>query len=280
MNHLKRVKYKLFYDITKKNKMWLMKNSKIKLMILFITISFLISIKPSFALNNYAVDPGANFRWDATKYFFMKDGLGLGNDLVYTHNYYLEFNFTNWAGVSGAEYLNGTINHNGTIFTGEISHAYYYSAQPFGQEWVTDIIDYQGTYPVHVYLVCNTEIEQTTKPNLQNLAANSWLTFAESPTYNFSLTGTYIEDTETDIYTGNIRFNSDKVLSYVFDEMVQKDSGITVYIERYIWTLTYTPGTPTDGLAIPGFQIWALLSVIFLGVLLIYKKIYPISRKR
>jgi hypothetical protein len=261
--------------------MYLMKNPKLKLTILLLSISFLISIKPSFASNNYAVYPGANFRWDATKYIFIKDGLGLGTNLEYTHTYFLEFNFTNWAGSTGAEYLNGTVNHNGTIFTGEISHEYYYGGQPFGQEWVTDILDYQGTYPVHVYLVCNTEIEQTTKPNLQNLASNSWLTFGESPAYNFSLTGILAppDTTETDIYTGNIRFNSDKVLSYVFDEMVQKDSGITVYIERYVWTLTYTPGTPTNGPAIPGFQIWALTSVIFLGVLLIYKKLKLMSWK-
>ena len=232
-----------------------MKNLKPKLILLIVCLTFLISIKPSFALNNYSVYPGANFRWDATKYFFMKDGLGLGHDLEYTHTYYLEFDFTNWAGLSGAEYLNGTINNNGTIFTGEISHEYYYGGQPFGQEWVTEILDYQGTYPVHVYLVCNTEITQTTKPDLQNLADASWLDFDESSTYNFSLTGIYIDDDVTTYYTGNIRFNSDKVLSYVFDELVFENNTIsqTLQIERYVWTLTYTPGTPTNGPAIPGF---------------------------
>jgi hypothetical protein len=247
-----------------------MKNLKPKLILLILGLTFLISIKPSFALNNYSVYPGANFRWDATKYFFQKDGLGLGNDWEYTHTYYLEFNFTNWAGLSGAEYLNGTINNNGTIFTGELSHEYYYGLQI--QEWVTSIIDYPD---VHVYLVCNTEITQTTKPDLQNLADASWLDFDESSTYNFSLTGIFIDDDITTYYTGNIRFNSDKVLSYVFDELVFENNTIsqTLQIERYVWTLTYIPGE--IGPAIPGFQIWALISIIFLGVLFVYKKLRP-----
>ena len=213
----------------------------------------------------------------------MKDGLGAGSDLSYTHHYFLEFNFTNWAGLSGAEYLNGTVNSNGTIYDGEISHAYYYDGQPFGQEWVTEILDYQGTYPVRVYLVCNTEIEQTTKPNLQTLATNSWLTFGESPTNNFSLTGTYVNGDETDIYTGNIRFNSDKVLSYVFDEMVAKNLGVTQYVERYTWTLNYTAGTPSspngdddppnpNGGTIPGFSIISLIAAITIGIILIAGK--------
>ena len=247
-----------------------MKNLKPKLITLIVCLTFLISIKPSFALNNYSVYPGANFRWDATKYFFMKDGLGLGNNLEYTYTYYLEFDFTNWAGISGMEYLNGTINNNGTIFTGEISHEYYYGLQI--QEWVTSIIDYPD---VHVYLVCNTEIEQTTRPNLQNLATTYGLIYKESPTYNFSLTGIDIVDDVTTYYTGIIRFNSDKVLSYVFDELVSENNTIsqTLQIERYTWTLTYIPGE--IGPAIPGFQIWALISIIFLGGLFVYKKLRP-----
>ena len=81
----------------------------------------LVSIRPALAANQYSVNPGAHFRWDATKYYFMKDGLGIGNNLEYTHTYYLEFNFTNWAGLAGAEYLNGTVNNNGTVYDGEIS---------------------------------------------------------------------------------------------------------------------------------------------------------------
>ena len=253
-----------------------MKNSKVKISLLLISLTLLISIRPVLAANDYSVDPGAQFRWDATKYFFMKDGLGVGNNLEYTINYFLEFDFTNWAEFSGLEYLNGTVNNNGTVYDGEISHAYYYTGQPFGQEWVTDILDYQGTYPVRVYLVCDTEISQTTRPNLQYIADNSWLTFGEAPTNNFSLTGTYIDGDATSIYTGNVRFNSDKVLSYVFDEMVgiNNTSDVTMLIERYIWTLTYTPGTPSspgDG-TIPGFSIISLIAAITIGIILIIRK--------
>jgi len=252
-----------------------MKNSKSTFFLLLIGLTLIISIRPALAANQYSVDPGAHFRWDATKYYFMKDGLGLGSDLSYTHHYSLEFNFTNWAGLSGAEYLNGTINNNGTVYDGEISHATYYFGTP-SQSWVTDIIDLLGPYPVHVYLVCNTEIEQTTKPDLQTLAAASWLTFGESPTNNFSLTGTFIDGDETDIYTGNIRFNSDKVLSYIFDEMVAINNTIdvTMYIERYTWTLTYTAGTPSspsDG-AIPGFSIISIIAAITIGIYIVIRK--------
>ena len=224
-----------------------MKKIKYIFLVLLIGIPFLMSTKSVLGLNQYSVNPGASFRWDATKYYFMKDGLGLGNDLSYTHHYFLEFNFTSWGGIPGAEYLNGTVNSNGTIFDGDMSHNLYYGWTPWGQEWVTDIIDYQHpTYPVHVYLICDTEIVQTTKPNLQDLADNSWLTFGEPSANNFTLTGTYIDGDETDTYTGNIKFNSDKVLSYVFDEIVSKDLGVVQYVERYTWTLTYIPGTPSN----------------------------------
>ena len=256
-----------------------MKNKKLKFSLLLISLMLVVSIRPAMAANQYSVNPGANFRWDATKYYFMKDGLGLGSDLSYTHHYFLEFNFTNWAGSSGAEYLNGTINNNGTVYDGEISHAYYYFGTP-SQGWVTEIIEIPGPYPVHVYLVCNTEIEQTTKPDLQDLADNSWLTFGESPTNNFSLTGTYINGDETDIYTGNIRFNSDKVLSYIFDEMVAKDLGVTQYIERYTWTLTYTAGTPPTPptsptpniVIIPGFSVISIIAAVSLGIFIVMRK--------
>ena len=252
-----------------------MKNSKATFFLLLISLTLIVSVRPALAANQYSVNPGAHFRWDATKYYFMKDGLGLGSDLSYTHYYFLEFNFTNWAGLSGAEYLNGTINNNGTVYDGEISHATYYFGTP-SQSWVTDIIDLLGPYPVHVYLVCNTEIEQTTKPDLQTLAAASWLTFGESPTNNFSLTGTYIDGDETDVYTGNIRFNSDKVLSYIFDEMVAINNTIdvTMYIERYTWTLTYTAGTPPtpNGGGIPGFSIISIIAAITIGVFIVIRK--------
>jgi len=98
-----------------------MKNSKVNFSLLLISLMLLVSIRPALAANQYSVNPGAHFRWDATKYYFMKDGLGSGNNLEYTHTYYLEFNFTNWAGLAGAEYLNGTVNNNGTVYDGEIS---------------------------------------------------------------------------------------------------------------------------------------------------------------
>ena len=141
-----------------------MKNSKSTFFLLLISLTLIISIRPALAANQYSVNPGANFRWEATKYYYHKDGFGLDNPLSYTHHYFLEFNFTNWGEISGLEYLNGTVNNNGTIYDGEISHATYYFGTP-SQSWVTEIIDIPGTDPVHVYLVCETEIEQTTKPD-------------------------------------------------------------------------------------------------------------------
>ncbi|KKN18554.1 hypothetical protein LCGC14_0954610 [marine sediment metagenome] len=264
-----------------------MKNSKILFAIFLMGLMGISSISPVFAANQYSVNPGANFRWDATKYYFMKDGLGPGSDLSYTHHYFLEFNFTNWAGISGAEYLNGTINNNGTIYNGEISHATYYFGTP-AQSWVTQIIDTSNPYPIHVYLICNTEIIQTTKPELQNLAANSNFTFGEAPTNNFSLTGTYVTGDITETYTGNIKFNSDKVLSYIFDEMVTKDLGVLKYVERYTWTLTYTPGTGADpngngdpnvDSSIPGFYLYSILIAMGIGFIYILKKNRYFKRK-
>ncbi|MHA1235930.1 MAG: hypothetical protein ACTSQL_12720, partial [Promethearchaeota archaeon] len=207
-----------------------MKNSKVSFAILLISLTLIVSIRPALAANQYSVNPGANFRWDATKYYYMKDGLGTGSDLSYTHHYFLEFNFTNWAGLSMAEYLNGTINNNGTVYDGELSFASYWFGASAGGYWITEILD-----DVDIYLICNTEIEQSTIPSAQNYAASSWLTFGESPTNNFSLTGTYVSGDKTHIYNGNFRFNSDKVLSYIFDEMIAINNTIdvTMYIERY-----------------------------------------------
>ena len=233
----------------------------------FLTI--IAAIQMVTAANQYSVEVGAHFRWDATKYIFVKDGLGLGNDLEYTHSYYLEFDFTNWGDPGGLEYLNGTINNNGTVFDGEISHEYYYGGQTLGQEWVTDILDYQGPYPVHVYLICDIEIEQTTKPELENLALNSWLTFGEPSTNKFTLTGTYIDGEDTTTYTGKVEFNSDKVLKYVYDELIGKTLGVTQIIERYVWTLTPTGGTDTS---IPGFSLYYVMGAIAISFLFLLRR--------
>ncbi|MFW9937847.1 MAG: hypothetical protein ACFFD5_09365 [Candidatus Thorarchaeota archaeon] len=249
-----------------------MKNIKLKIAILLSVFALFASIQPAFAANQYAVKVGAKFKWDATKYYFQKDGLGLGNDLEYTHTYYLAFNFTDWGNITGLEYVNGVADNNGTVGAYEISHEYYYGRSPVAG-WVTDIIDTSGPYPVYVYLVCDTEIEQSTKPSLQTLAANSWLTFGESSAYTYTLTGTYVDADVTTYYTGNIEFNSDKVLKYVKDELIFENNTIsqTLSIERYIWSLTYTPGTGA-GAGIPGFSIYLILASMMIGFLLIMKR--------
>jgi len=236
----------------------------------FLTI--IAAIQMVTAANQYSVEVGAHFRWDATKYIFVKDGLGFGNDLEYTHTYYLDFEFTNWGDPGGLDYLNGTINVNGTVYIGEISHEYYYSRVPGVNEWVTEILDDQGIYPVHVYLVCATEIEQTTKPDLQNAATHPDLTFNEISTYNYSLTGSFSAPEGT--YSGRIEFNSDKVLKYVYDESILKTGEDIQRIDRYVWTLTYTPGTPTegDGGTIPGFSLYFVMGAIAISFLLLLRR--------
>jgi len=256
-----------------------MKNKKLKVTIFLGILTILASSQTAFALNQYSVNPGAQFRWDATKYIFIKDGLGLGNDLEYSLSYYLEFSFTNWAGLTGAEYLNGTVNNNGTIYDGELSHEIYYGGTP-GQNWATIILNIGvATYPIHVYLICSTEIEQTTKPQMQTLDTNSWIDFDEPSTNNLTLTGTFISGPDVTTYTGNVEFNSDNVLKYVFDEVVQESSGETVSITRYIWNLIYTPGDsgspngdPGDPDSIPGFPLYTVIAAAAIGFILILRK--------
>lgn len=252
-----------------------MKNIKLKVTLLLGFLTLIASIQPAFALNQYSVTPGAHFRWDATKYIFIKDHFGLGNDLEYTHSYFIEFDFTNWAGMSGMEYLNGTYNNNGTVYDGEISHEYYYDS-PVGQDWATVILNVGvATYPVRVYLVCNTEIEQATKPDMQNLDTNSWINFTETSINNFTLSGTDIFGIDRIIYTGIVEFNSDKVLKYIFDEIVEVTSDMVISITRYIWTLTYTPGTDTgngDTNGIPGFSLYIIIFAVALGIILTLSK--------
>ena len=160
-----------------------MKNAKLKVTAFLSFLMLVYSIQPVLAATQYSVRPGAQFRWDATKYYFQDNDPS--PDTEFTLSYYLEFEFTNWAGLSGAEYLNGTVNTNGTILDGDISHDLYYG-WIVGQAWATLILDIgTAAYPVHVYLVCDTEIGQTTKPQMQNLDTNSWITFNEPSTNNF-----------------------------------------------------------------------------------------------
>lgn len=237
-------------------------------------------IQPVLALNNYAVCEGANFKWEATKYLFQKDGLGLGNDLYINQNYLLEFNFTNFANPGSGDYLNGTINADGTVFVGSMSHKYYYGFQS-SNYWVTEIIDTQGDYKVYVYLICSVEIAQTTKPNLQSLSDNTWIDMVETTPNNFTLSGEYVDGDDSYTYTGRIEFNSDKVLKYVYDELKTYHLGVLQRVERYIWNLTYyAEGTGTcggdhnneDDNDVPGYSVFLLISSILLGVVIIMKK--------
>ena len=117
---------------------------------------------------------------------------------------------------------------------------------------------------------------------MQNLDTNSWITFNEPSTNNFTLTGTYVDGADTTTYTGNVEFNSDKVLKYVYDEVVQETSGEIVSIARYIWSLTYTPGTgaaPGNGSSIPGFQLIFIIGAMTVGFIFILKK-YKFFRTR
>jgi len=238
-------------------------------------LGFLItiaSIQPVLASTQYEVRVGAQFRWDATYYYYNT----LGPPAI-NQNYYLAFNFTNWAGTAGAEYPEGIVDNNGTVFAGEIAHAYYYSGQ--SQAWVTSILDNQNPYPVHIYLLCNTEIEQTTLPDLQDLDQNTWISLTIPSTYNYHLDGVYVDGGTTSTYTGRIEFNSDKVLKYVKDELVISSGGETE-TRRYIWTLTYTPGTGAGpGGAIPGYSLFLLIGAMATGLILFFKKKKLISIK-
>jgi hypothetical protein len=179
------------------------------------------------------------------------------------------------------EYLNGTYNNNGTIYNGEISYEYYYD-KPIGQEWATVILNVGvATYPVRVYLVCNTEIEQNTIPDMQNLDTNSWISFNQPSTYNLTLTGTFTSGPDVTTYTGNIEFNSDKVLKHVFDEMVQESSGETVSITRYVWSLIYNPGSGNGATSIPGFSIYFIIIVMMIGIISVISKMsYSETKKK
>jgi len=62
-------------------------------------------------------------------------------------------------------------------------------------------------------------------------------------------------------------------LKYVKDELVISSAGGTV-TERYIWTLTYTPGTGAGpGGAIPGYSLFLLIGAMAIGFLMILRKI-------
>ncbi len=249
-----------------------MKKLRQRLVVLFGFLVLIATIQPVAAANQYSVCVGAQFKWDATKYIF-QDGFPDINDV-----YSLEFQFTNFASTLGLEYLNGTINNNGTILNGELSHAYYYSMQQVGQEWVTSIIDTGGNYKVYVYLICEVEIEQTTKPNLQSLASNTWIDMTETSTNNFTLSGTDVAGSNHYEYIGKIEFNSDKVLKHLYDELRYYEGATLKRVDRYEWTLTsYTKGTGTCGGGsgnggIPGFPVYLTVAAIVVGLVVIIRK--------
>ncbi len=64
--------------------------------------------------------------------------------------------------------------------------------------------------------------------------------------------------------------------------MVTKNTGVTEMIKRYIWDLTYTPGTgaPPGGLnGIPGFPTILIISCLMIGIIVIIwkKKLFKLS---
>ncbi|MBD3351966.1 MAG: hypothetical protein GF364_10820 [Candidatus Lokiarchaeota archaeon] len=262
------------------------KNLRLKLTVLFCALVFISSIKPVLASNDYCVCEGASFRWDADKYFYRKDGLGVGNDLIVEDSYYFAFDFTNFADSPGGEYLNGTYDNNGTDSgTGEISHMKYYTPQDSSNYWVTDIIDYQGDYIVGVYVVCTIEIDST-RNQLQALEDDKWFTLTEPTPNNFTLTGTCIEGSSKWEYKAYIEFNEDKVLKYVYDELktyALDGSWVLSEHEKYVWSLTYTAGTGTCGGGcgndngggngdVPGFPLWAMTAAIMVGFIFLLRK--------
>lgn len=250
-------------------------------------------IQPVLASNQYIVNEGSKFKWNATKYLWIKDGLGLGNPLLIEDNFYLAFNFTNWADYYGSEYINGTVDKNGTNMNGELSHEYY----DYDTGWMTSILDRQGDYPVYIYLICDSEIEQTTIPSMQNLANNSWINYNEPNPYNFTLSGTDVEGQASYTYVGNVVFNSDKVLTKVYDELFTYSGGVLARQEKYVWTLTSYQNVSTNnstntdnnnnnnnpnssGGSIPGFPLFALVAAIMTGFIFVEKKKIKSSIKK
>lgn len=233
-------------------------------------------VQPVLATNTYEVDPGAEFVWEATKYYFDKDGLGVGNDLQYTHEYRYAFNFTEWGDNYGAEYPMGVADDNGTIIDpAEIAHEYY--MQSTSPLWVTDILDQSGEYPVHVYMVCTPTEIATTKSDMQAIGGVSGYTFTEVSTNNFTLD----YDDGTYFYKAIVTFNDDLVLEYLFDEMKQYSNGGATLegVERYEWELTYLPGDSGDdgddgddgtdgddgGFSVDGYSSIALFAAMSMG---------------
>ena len=60
----------------------------------------------------------------------------------------------------------------------------------------------------------------------------------------------------------------------MYDELILKSAGVTQTIERYIWTLTYTPGTPAEGNGetIPGFSLYFVIGAIAISFILLLRR--------
>lgn len=213
------------------------------------------SIKPVLAAHDWSVCEGDKITWNCTKY--------LDNpSITITYHYTVIITVSNYADWYGAEYINGTLDQNGTSAITFLNSVTVRGLAPSAGFWMNEPIDDPN---VSIHFIATQLDLNSLKTALQDLATNPNYHFSESTNsqgvISFKFWGSGVDGSTSWTYTAVINYTSDMVLYSIDDERYAED-GSDTDLEQYTWRRTsYSHGTCLDDSsnAIPAFPFLLVL---------------------
>lgn len=262
------------------NKVSNMKTSKKTAIGLFLFLFILGMSIAQAATPDWGVRGGDVIRWDATHY--------IDNPFItYTTNWYVIYTVDGFPEFNGMNYINGSVNQNGTIIDDPVSLSpiTLRSLGPSAGAFIGDVLDdiHLGTN-----LISDSVNLASLKTGFEYLETNypPYVFTETTPDESFKFTGSGSEASYDWTYSCVVNYTSDKVLYSVDEDYYQIDTeepglGDQAF-DQYEWRLTsYNHGTgeePPTGpgdLDIPGYGVPIILGALLIGTVILvlkYKK--------
>jgi hypothetical protein len=226
------------------------------------------------ATPDWGVVSGDTIRWDAS---FHQDNPFITSTL----SWYVIFTVDGFPEFNGMNYINGSVNENGTI-TDSVSLSPLTPRTLGSGNYIGDVLD-------DIHIGINLISDST---ELADLTAGFEYLEGEYPAYSFTenvsqqiftFLGSGSESGYDWTYSAVINYTSDKVLYSIEEDYYQIDTvdpglGDTA-IQEYRWTRTsYDHGTgegppdPDPDLDIPGYGVPMLLATLVVGIVILVRK--------
>jgi len=250
-----------------------MRTSK-KTAIGFFMLLFILGISTTQAATpDWGVRGGDVIRWDATHYF--------NNPyLTYTLAWYVIATIDGFPEYNGMNYINGSINQNGTIIDDPVSISPI-SLKSLGSPAGSFIGDVLDDPHLNIVLIGDSLSLNSLKSGFEYLDTNfPDYSFTETvPNESYKFIGSGIQADVSWTYSAVINYTTDKVL-YSMDEDYNSIYLETqdVVIEEFEWRRTsYEHGTgelPPTGppASVPGFSLSVLLGTLIIGIAVLLRK--------